>query len=74
LFNSKLNGRKLGFDNPLRQCSYSVMESSTKTSSMSTLFIRTILEEHETHFCSKCKNKLRTIAASAEEQILKFSI
>jgi len=35
-------------------------------------FIRTILQEHEAHFCSKFKNKLRTIPASEEEQSLKF--
>jgi len=39
-----------------------------------TFFIRTILKEHEAHFCSKIKNKLRTIPVSAEEQSLKFSI
>jgi len=29
-------------------------------------FIKTILKEHEAHFCSKFKNKLRTIPASAK--------
>jgi len=33
-----------------------------------------ILQENKAHFCSKFKNKLRTIPASAEEQILKFSL
>jgi len=37
-------------------------------------FIITILKEHEAHFCSKFKNKLITIPASAEEQSLNFSI
>jgi len=37
-------------------------------------FIRTILKELEAHFCSKFKNKLKTIPASTEEQSLKFSI
>jgi len=32
------------------------------------------LLKHETKFCSKFKNKLRIIPASAEEQSLKFSI
>jgi len=36
------------------------------------IFIRTILYEHEAHFCSKFKNKLKAIPASAEEQSLKF--
>jgi len=33
-------------------------------------FIRTILEEHEAHFCSKFKNN----PASAEVQSFKFSV
>jgi len=37
-------------------------------------FIRTILQEHEAHFCSKFKNKLRTIPASAAEKNIKFLI
>jgi len=28
--------------------------------------------QHEVHFCSKCKNKLRTIPATAEKRNLKF--
>jgi len=38
------------------------------------IFIRTILQEHNAHFCSKFKNKLRIIPASAKEQSLKISI
>jgi len=37
-------------------------------------FTRTILQEHKAHFCSKFKNKLRTIPGSAEEHSLKFLI
>jgi len=33
-----------------------------------------VTKEHEAHFCSKFKNKLRTIPASAEEQNLAFLI
>jgi len=38
------------------------------------LFIRTILYEHEAHFYSKFKKKLRIIPVSTEEQSLKFSV
>jgi len=34
-----------------------------------TIFIRTFLQEHEAHFCSKFKNKLRTIQPQQKNKI-----
>jgi len=42
----------------------------TSFASIGTLFYKNNFIKHEAHFCSKFKNKLRTIPASAEEQSL----